>query len=69
MDINGRNNMTAAQTAATTDKTNQRFAVYPGDGNLPFLTNDRNEAVALAHKTNGTWTRVPSDTVAADLVA
>ncbi len=56
-----------AKKAADQDKARERFAVYPGDGSSPSLTNSRSEAVELAHKTNGSWTRVSSDTTLADL--
>ncbi len=52
----------------STDKAKELFAVTPGNGNTPFLTTSRSEAVTLAHQTNGSWTRVPSTTVAADLL-
>lgn len=56
------------KTAAEQDRLSQSFAVYPGDGSLPFLTDHRAEAIDLAHKTNGNWTRVPRETVAKDLI-
>ncbi len=52
----------------TTDRAKELFAVTPGNGNTPFLTTSRSEAVTLAHQTNGSWTKVPSTTVAADLL-
>jgi hypothetical protein len=49
--------MTNAQLAARRDATRQMFVVYADSGQT-VVTYDRALAVEMAHRTNGTWTRV-----------